>query len=157
MMREMAPDQPLLQPMGQRAQFDDTIAQQSLVARLSLFFGLLAVVLVATGLYGTMAYRVARRTSEIGVRMALGAQRGQVLWMVLRESLVVCLAGVLVGLPLAYACTKVLRSMLYGLEPTDPVSVVVALASISLVAVVASLIPARRAASVDPLVALRYE
>ncbi|HXQ96826.1 MAG TPA: ABC transporter permease [Candidatus Limnocylindrales bacterium] len=155
--REIAPEVPLLHPTTQRAQFDETIGQERLIARLALFFGLLAVVLVATGLYGTLAYRVNRRTSEIGVRMALGAQRGQVLWMVLRESLVVCLAGVVVGLPAAYACTRLLRSMLFGLQPSDPLSFVAALGGIILVALLASMIPARRAASVDPMIALRNE
>ncbi len=155
--RAVAPDVPLLHPTTQRAQFDETISQERLNARLALFFGLLAVVLAATGLYGTLAYRVNRRTSEIGVRMALGAQRGQVLWMVLRESLVVCLAGVALGLPAAYACTRLLRSMLYGLQPSDPASFIAALVGIIIVALLASMIPARRAASVDPMIALRNE
>jgi predicted permease len=156
-MREFAPDLPMLQPMTQQAQFDETISNERIVARLSMFFGLLAVVLVATGLYGTLSYRVNRRTSEIGVRMALGAQRGQVLWMILRESLVVCLAGVVIGLPLAFASMRLLRTMLFGLGPNDAVSFVAALGGITVVALAASLIPARRAASVDPLVALRNE
>jgi predicted permease len=155
--RTVAPDVPLLHPTTQRAQFDETINQERLIARLALFFGSLAVVLVATGLYGTLAYRVNRRTSEIGVRMALGAQRSQVLWMVLRESLVVCLVGVAVGLPAAYACTRLLRSMLYGLQPNDPLSFGAALAGIIIVSLLASMIPARRAASVDPMIALRNE
>ena len=81
------PNLPLIKPMTQRAQYDETIAQQVLFARLAEFFGLLAVVLVATGLYGTLAYRVSTRTAEIGVRMALGARRGQVVWMILKDSL----------------------------------------------------------------------
>jgi predicted permease len=156
-MRGIAPDIPMLDPTTQTAQFDSTISLQRVVARLAMFFGLLAVVLVATGLYGTLAYRVSRRTSEIGVRMALGAQRGQVLWMILRESLLLCLAGVAVGLPLAFASMRLLRTMLYGLGPNDAVSFIAALAGITIVAVAASLIPARRAASVDPLTALRNE
>jgi ABC-type antimicrobial peptide transport system permease subunit len=122
-----------------------------------MFFGLLAALLVATGLYGTLAYRVSRRTAEIGVRMALGAQRRQVLWMVLRESLVVSVAGVLVGLPLAIAGARVLRSTLFGLGPGDPLTFAAALLGMALVTLVASLIPARRAASVDPMQALRTE
>jgi predicted permease len=156
-MHSFAPDLAMLQPMTQREQFDDTISMERVVARLAMFFGLLAAVLVATGLYGTLAYRVNRRTSEIGVRMALGAQRGQVLWMILRESLAVCLAGVVVGLPLAFASMRLLRSMLFGLGPNDALSFVAALVGITVVALAASLIPARRAASVDPLVALRNE
>jgi len=156
-MREFAPDLPMLQPATQQAQFDKSISDQRIVARLAMFFGLLAVVLVATGLYGTLAYRVSRRTSEIGVRMAVGAQRFQVLWMILRESLLLCLAGVAIGLPLALASMRLLRTMLFGLGPNDPMSFAAALVGITLVALAASLIPACRAASVDPLVALRNE
>jgi predicted permease len=156
-MRSLAPELPMLDPKTQKAQFDSTIALQRVVARLAMFFGLLAVVLVATGLYGTLAYRVNRRTSEIGVRMAVGAQREQILWMILRESLVLCLVGIAIGLPLAYASMRLLRTMLYGLGPNDALSFAAALAGITLVALAASLIPARRAASVDPLTALRNE
>jgi predicted permease len=156
-MRDVAPGLPMLQPTTQRAQFDRSISNERIVARLAMFFGFLAVLLVATGLYGTLAYRVSRRTSEIGVRMALGAQRGQVLWMILAESLAVCGVGILIGLPLAFAGTRLLRTMLFGLGPNDAVSYVAALAGILVVALASSLIPARRAASVDPLVALRYE
>jgi ABC-type antimicrobial peptide transport system permease subunit len=122
-----------------------------------MFFGLIAAFLVATGLYGTLAYRVSRRTSEIGVRMALGAQRLQVLWMVLRESLLISVAGVAVGVPLAIAGAQLMRSMLFGVMPEDSISYLAALLGVTLVALVASVIPARRAASVDPIVALRHE
>lgn len=155
--QQFGPDLPLLQPMTQAEQFEQSFSQDRLVARLALFFGLLAALLVATGLYGTLAYRVSRRTAEIGVRMALGAQRGQVLWMVLRESLGVSLAGVALGLLLSYAGARLMRSMLFGLQPGDPFTFVVALLGITMVAVAAGLIPARRAASVDPMIALRWE
>jgi len=154
---EYAPGLPLLQPTTQQAQFDDTISEERLVFRLSIFFGLLAALLVATGLYGTLAYTVSRRTPEVGVRMALGAQRRQVLWMVLRGNLAVTLAGLAVGLPLAIAAVRVLRSMLYNLTPGDPLSFAAALAGITLVALAASLIPALRAATIDPVRALRDE
>jgi ABC-type antimicrobial peptide transport system permease subunit len=144
-------------PMTQRAQFDESFSQPRLFARLSMFFGLLASLLVATGLYGTLAYRVSRRTSEIGVRMALGAQRIAVLWMVLRESLLISVAGVAAGVPLAIAGAQLMRSMLFGVMPGDSWSFVGALLGVTLVALIASAIPARRAASVDPIVALRYE
>jgi ABC-type antimicrobial peptide transport system permease subunit len=143
--------------MTQRAQFDESFSQPRLFARLSMFFGLLASLLVATGLYGTLAYRVSRRTSEIGVRMALGAQRIAVLWMVLRESLLISVAGVAAGVPLAIAGAQLMRSMLFGVMPGDSWSFVGALLGVTLVALIASAIPARRAASVDPIVALRYE
>jgi predicted lysophospholipase L1 biosynthesis ABC-type transport system permease subunit len=155
--RQFAPDLPLLQPMTQQQQFDDSISEDKLIARLAMFFGFLAVVLVATGLYGTLAYRVSRRTAEIGIRMALGAQREQVLWMVLRESLLVAVAGVAVGLPLAFAGARLLRTMLYGLGPADPLTFAGALLGITMVALAASFVPARRASSVDPMVALRDE
>src|ERR1041385_2192257 len=156
-MTEFAPDVAMLQPMTQVEQFDQSLANDHLFARLATFFGLLAVLLVATGLYGTLAYKVARRTTEIGVRMALGAPRIRVLWMVVRESLMLCVAGAVVGIPVAIAGVRLLKSMLYGLQPWDPMSFAFALAGIIAVAVIASLIPARRAASVDPMVALRLE
>jgi ABC-type antimicrobial peptide transport system permease subunit len=156
-MRELTPDAPMLQPMTQQAQFDMNLSEERLNARLSMFFGFLSALLVAIGLYGTLAYRVARRTSEIGVRMALGAQRRQVLWMVLRESLIVSAVGIAIGLPLAFTSARLLGSMLYGLSASDPITYIVALAAVTLVALAASAIPARRASSVDPIIALRYE
>jgi predicted permease len=157
LVREFGPDLPLLDPMTQQEQFESSFSQQRLMGRMSIFFAFLAAVLVATGLYGTLAYRVSRRTAEIGVRMALGAQRQQVLWMVLRESLMVGAAGLAVGLPLAIAGARLLRSTLFGLGPNDPLSFGAALAGIVVVTLLASLIPARRAASVDPMLALRME
>jgi predicted permease len=154
---EYSPGLALLQPMTQQAQFETTFSEERLFFRLSMFFGLLAALLVATGLYATLAYTVSRRTSEVGVRMALGAQRSQVLWMVLRGSFLVTLIGVAVGLPLAIAATKVVRSVLFGVTAGDPMTFVAAIVGIGLVAFLASLIPALRAASVDPLIALRYE
>ncbi len=130
--------------MTQQAQFSETFSDERLFSRLATFFGLLAVLLVATGLYGTLAYRVSRRTSEIGVRMALGAERWQVLWMVLRESLITSVAGVAIGLPLAIAASRLLKTMLFGLSPGDPASFASALAAIALVALGASLVPAAR-------------
>ena len=155
--RDFNPDLALLQPMTQEEQFEEGYVQQKLFARCSMFFGLLATLLVATGLYGTLAYRVSRRTAEIGVRMALGAQRRQVLWMVVRESLAMTAVGVVVGLPLAVAAGRLLRAILFGLGPGDPAVFTGALAGIAVIALAASLIPARRAASVDPMQALRTE
>jgi ABC-type antimicrobial peptide transport system permease subunit len=133
------------------------LVEDRIFARLAAFFGLLAIVLVATGLYGTLAFAVNRRTAEIGVRMALGAQAGHVRWMVLRESLIVCAAGIAIGLPLALAGSGILRSMLYGVAPGDPVTIALSLVGLLLVALVASWLPARRATSVQPMVALRAE
>jgi predicted permease len=155
--QQIDPNLPLIQPITQRAQFETTISQQLLFARLAGFFGLLAVLLVATGLYGAMAYRVNRRTIEIGVRMAVGARRGQVVWMVLRDSLMLTAAGVTIGIPLALLVGKALTSALYGVKPYDAVTYVFAVVGVAIVAMAASLIPARRAAGIDPLTALRSE
>jgi len=148
---------PLIQPMTQRAQYETTISRQLLFARLAGFFAILAVVLVATGLYGTLVYRVNNRTIEIGVRMAVGAQRSQVLWMVLRDSLILTAIGAMIGVPLALLTGRALASALYDVKPNDLASIVFALAGIAVVAIGASLIPARRAAGIDPLTALRSE
>jgi predicted permease len=153
----MDPNLPLIRPMTQRAQYDTTISHQVLFARLAGFFGLLAVVLVATGLYGTLAYRVNNRTVEIGVRIAVGARRGQVMWMVLRDSLLMTAFGVVIGVPLALLVGKALTSSLYGVKPYDLGIYGFAALGVAVVAVAASLVPARRAAGVDPLTALRSE
>ncbi|MGC1296435.1 MAG: ABC transporter permease [Alloacidobacterium sp.] len=155
--QQIDPNLPLMQPMTQRAQYEQSISQQLLFARLAGFFGLLAVVLVATGLYGTLAYRVNNRTVEIGVRMAVGARRGQVVWMVLRDSLLMTGTGIAIGVPLAVLVSKALTSALYGVKPYDALSYALAILGVALVAIFASLIPAQRAAGVDPLNALRAE
>jgi predicted permease len=156
-MEDFGPDLVMLQPMTQQEQFDLSFTDERLYARLALFFGVLAGLLVAIGLYGTLTYRVNRRTSEIGVRMALGAQRSQVLWMILRESLLVSLMGVLVGLPLAIFGGRLLQAMLFGLSAGDPLILLLAIALLFAVTLAASVIPAGRALSIDPIVALRYE
>jgi ABC-type antimicrobial peptide transport system permease subunit len=114
-------------------------------------------VLVATGLYGTLAYRVNMRTAEIGVRMAVGARREQVVWMILKDSLLLTVAGVVMGIPLAMSVGRALAASLYGIKPLDALSYLLAVAGVSLVALAASAVPAGRAASVDPLKALRTE
>jgi predicted permease len=155
--QQLDPNLPLIQPITQRAQFDTTIAHQILFARLAGFFGFLAVVLVGTGLYGTLAYRVNMRTAEIGVRMAVGARRGQVVWMILKDSLALTVAGVLIGVPLAMLVGRALASSLYGVHPLDAVTYLLAVAGVAAVALVASVVPAGRAASIDPMRALRVE
>ena len=156
-LQQIDPNLPLIKPLTQREQYEETISQQLLFARLAEFFGLLAIVLVATGLYGTLAYRVNTRTAEIGVRMAMGARRGQVVWMILRDSLLLTAGGVLVGAPLAVLVGRALASSLYGVKPLDALSYLLAVAGVAAVALVASALPARRAASVNPLTALRTE
>lgn len=155
--QQLDPNLPLIRPMAQRAQFDLTISNQILFARLAGFFGLLAVVLVATGLYGTLAYRVNMRTAEIGVRMAMGARRGQVVWLVLKDSLVLTVIGVALGLPLALVLGHALTSSLFGVKPMDAASYLFAVVAVAAVALAASALPASRAASVEPLTALRTE
>jgi len=154
---QLDPNVPLTQPMLQRAQFEKSIAQQLMFARLSECFGVLAVVLVATGLYGTLAYRVNMRTAEIGVRMAVGARRGQVVWMILKDSLLLTAVGVVMGVPLAMLVARALTSSLYGIKPFDGMSYLLAVVGVAVVALAASAVPAGRAASVDPLTALRTE
>jgi predicted permease len=156
-LQQLDPNLPLIRPLTQRAQYETTISQQLLFARLAGFFGLLAVILVATGLYGMLVYRVNNRTAEIGVRIAVGAQRRQVVWMILRDSLALTAVGVAIGVPLALLTGKALSSALYGITPNDAPSFAFAVVGVLFVAVAASLIPARRAAGVDPLTALRSE
>jgi predicted permease len=157
MIAQIDPDLPLMEPMTQSAVFEQSISQQALFARLAGCFGVLAVVLIATGLYGTLAYRVSRRSAEIGVRMALGAQRLQVVWMVLRGSLSLTAIGVALGIPLAMAAGMQLESSLYGMKALDIASYMFAILGVAFVALVASAVPAGRAASVDPIKALRLE
>jgi ABC-type antimicrobial peptide transport system permease subunit len=156
-LQQMNPNLPLIRPMTQREQFETTISQHVLFARLAGFFGFLAVVLVATGLYGTLAYRVSMRTAEIGVRMAVGARREQVVWMILKDSLLQTAVGVAMGVPLAMLAGRALTSSLYGVKPLDALSYLLAVAGMAMVALVASAVPAGRAASVDPMRALRTE
>jgi predicted permease len=154
---EVDPNLPLQKPITQQAQFEETVSQERLVANLSVFFGGLAAFLVAIGLYGTISYAINRRTMEIGVRMALGAQRREVLRMVLLESSSVAAAGLAVGIPVSLAVARTLRSMLYGLSSSDPLTIFVAFVGITMVTVGAAFVPARRAASIDPMRALRME
>jgi predicted permease len=134
-----------------------SLTQQKLVARLTTFFGLLALLLACIGLYGVLSYAVARRTNEIGIRMALGAQRRDVIWLVLRESLALVVAGVVIGLLASLAATRTISTMLFGLEPYDPLTIVTATLLLLAAAALASYLPARRATRVDPMAALRDE
>lgn len=144
-----------METMNQRV--SASLASDNMITRLASAFGALAVILVCVGLYGIMAYAVAGRINEIGIRMALGAQSGNVLRLVLRESLILVLIGVAIGLPAVIGAGKLISSLLYGLTPADPLTLVMATLLMIGVASLASYIPARRAAKVDPIVALRYE
>ena len=134
-----------------------SITNQRLVAQLCTFFGLLAVFLSCIGIYGLMSYVVARRTNEIGVRMALGAERSQVLWLVMRESLWLVALGTVIGVPVTLAGSRLLSSVLFGLRANDPASLLTGAGVLLVVAALAGYLPARRASLVDPMVSLRYE
>jgi predicted permease len=136
---------------------NETAANQIALAKLSAFFGGLALLLACVGLYGVMSYSVAGRIREIGVRMALGARRADVLQLVLREGMFLVILGIAVGIPLSLASSRLLHSFLFGLKPTDPLSLIAVVLLLGAVAAMAGTIPARRAAKVDPMVALRYE
>src|SRR6185369_2991516 len=141
-------------------QADETLAMERVFAKLLTLFGLVAQQLAAIGLYGVMAYVVSQRTHEIGIRMALGADRRNVLMMVVRQGMVLTLIGVAIGLAAAYVLTKYLESltsMLFGVKPRDPWTFAVIAVVLGVVALIACLVPARRATKVDPLRALRYE
>ena len=136
---------------------NSSISRDILVARLSTFFGILALLLACIGLYGVMSYTVSRRTREIGVRMALGAHKARVLRMVLQEAMKLVVIGIIIGIPASFLLARVFSSMLFGLSSTDPVSMLIVVVVLAGVACIAGLIPAHRATKVDPLVALRYE
>jgi predicted permease len=138
-------------------QVDQSLLQERLVATLSLFFGLLALLLACIGLYGVMGYDVARRTHEIGIRMALGASANRVVRLVLRQTLLWVALGVALGLGAALATTRLVESLLFGLKPNDPLTIGMAALLLLAVAGVAGYLPARRAARVDPLIALRHD
>jgi predicted permease len=138
-------------------QMHENLGQERLIAQLVSFFGALALILACIGLYGVMAQGVARRTSEIGIRMALGARGGNIAWMILRETLYLVLAGLVLGVPAALVGAKLISAQLFGLKPTDPLTLIGAAVVLTVVAMLAGYLPARRASRVNPLNALRYE
>ncbi len=155
--REIDAGLPLTNIRTQTQQIDRLFTQEKLFAHLCTVFGALALALAAVGLYGLMSYAVLRRTGEIGLRMALGALPGGVLWMVLRESLTLVVLGVLIGIGAAWAATQSISSLLFGLSPTDPAAYALGSVLLLTVALLAASLPARRAARTDPMQALRTE
>jgi ABC-type antimicrobial peptide transport system permease subunit len=140
-----------------KTQIRESLLRDQLMATLSGFFGFLAVLLAAIGLYGVFSYAVVQRTNEIGIRMALGAQRADVVRMIMREAGVVLLLGLVAGVGIALAATQLAASLLFGLKPRDQLTLILSVFILSLVAALASYVPAYRASRLDPLVALRYE
>ena len=138
-------------------QLDETLGTERLIAMLSAAFGALATLLAAMGIYGVMAFVVSRRTKEIGLRMALGAQRGEEVWMVVKEALLPLAADLAIGIPAAYWASRYVASQLFGVKPTDGATLGVAVTILGACALGASLIPARKASVIDPMTALRYE
>ena len=138
-------------------QLADSLRQERLVAEIVSFFGVLALILACVGLYGVMAHAVARRTNEIGIRMALGAESNSILWMVLRETLILVVTGIAIGVPVALGGARMISTQLYGLSAADPLTLAGAVILLMVVAGLAGYLPARRASRVDPMVALRYE
>ncbi|MBY0503134.1 MAG: ABC transporter permease [Bryobacteraceae bacterium] len=155
--RQANPLVPVAGLTTQTRRMDQTIRQERTFAQLSTWFGALALLMASIGLYGTLAYGVARRTSEIGIRMALGARQGRIVWMVLRDVLVLAGVGLAIGLAAAYQAAALLESFLFGLKPHDPFAILVSAAVLLGCALLAGFLPARRAARVDPLVALRHD
>jgi ABC-type antimicrobial peptide transport system permease subunit len=148
---------PLTEVRTQTEQIDRLLFQQRMLARLSGFFGVAALVLACIGLYGLLSYEVARRTRELGIRMALGAQQGDLLRLVVGQGILLALIGAAIGIAAALGVTRFMSSMLYGIHADDPLTFAGVTVLLTLVALLACYIPARRAMQVDPMVALRYE
>jgi putative ABC transport system permease protein len=148
---------PLFDVKTIKDQIDESLIQQRLTASLSSFFGLLALLLACVGLFGVTSYEVARSTNEIGIRMALGATPGKVLWAVMRRSLILVLIGMAIGLSSAFFLTPLVSKLLFGLKASNPFTFATAAAIMAAAAIIASYIPARRASHIDPIIAIRYE
>ena len=156
-LREVARDVPVWSLDTLDTRVDATLVRERMVSSLCSWFGGFALLIASIGLYGRLSYAVSERTGEIGVRMALGARQSQVVWMVLRDALILTLCGIAIGVPLAVASTQIFRSLLFAVGATDAATFVVIVAAIVGVTSIAGLIPARRAAGVDPAIALRAE
>jgi predicted permease len=154
---KLDPSLPVMEMKTVDTQFDDVLTTERLIASLSVVFGLVATALAALGLYGVVAFSVTSRTKEIGVRMALGAPKTSVLWLILRETMILVTVGIAIGIPVAYLLSRYVTSQLYGVKPTDLTTGLAALAILASVAAFSGFIPARRASSIDPLKALRHD
>ena len=155
--REVESNLPISEVKTQAEQADQSLIMERLFVRLLSFFGLLALLLAAIGLYGVMAYSVAQRTQEIGIRMALGAGAKDVLMLVIRQGMILALIGVALGIGSAIGLTRLMKSLLFGVSATDPVTFVGIALLLAAVALLACYVPARKATKVDPIIALRYE
>ena len=151
------PNLPVFQMKTIETQMEESLITERLVATLSTGFGILATALAAIGLYGVMAFLVAQRTREIGVRMALGAATGDVIWLVMKDVVVLAGIGIAIGLSASWALTRMVKSQLYGIQPNDLISIIAATVGIAAVALLSGYIPARRATRIDPMRALRWE
>lgn len=154
---EVDPNLSILQVRTIDQQVDHLMDREKLISRLSVFFSLLALSLACIGLYGVMSYNVARRTNEIGIRLALGSQPNGVLWMILRESMLLLAIGIAIGIPATLAASRTIQSQLFGLSSSDPLTFLSAILTIAVVTLIAAWFPAYRATKIDPVVALRYE
>jgi predicted permease len=154
---DLDPDLPVVDLRTQESQIDNSLNTERLFAELAGLFGALGLTLACVGLYGIMSYNVSHRTGEIGIRMALGADRKGILWLVLRQSFSLVLVGLAAGCVLALATTRLMASLLYGVGATSPAALCAGMIFLFLIAMLATYIPARRATKVDPMVALRYE
>jgi predicted permease len=157
LIRELDPNLPITNLKTFDRQIAESLVTERLTATLATIFGMLATALVLIGLYGVMSFMVTRRSREIGIRMALGAFAGSVVWIIMREALILIATGIVIGLPAAWALSRVVRAQLYGVEPGDPMSIALATVLLGAVTAIAAFIPARRAAGFDPWRILRHE
>jgi ABC-type antimicrobial peptide transport system permease subunit len=157
LLHKLAPDVPVGMMYTMEQQVDNSVGRERLMASLSTFFGTLGLLLTSIGLYGILAYTVTRRTGEIGIRMALGARRSDVIWLVLQGAIGYVLSGIVIGVASVLAGSRVVASLLYGIQPNDPGNLVATIVTILFVTTLAAFLPSLRASRVDPAISLRQE